>query len=176
MQFQPYKKINDNRYREDFGFYFEDFIEGMIIEHRPGRTLTRTDNTWMTLLTMNTAQLHFDANYAQKTEWQLPLVDSTLTLAIITGMTVNTISKKVVANLEWDKVQLLKPVFEGDTIYAESEILSKRESQSRPTQGIVTVETRGFKQDGELFMRFMRTVLVYKKGHSPNYNIDEASE
>ncbi|WP_445366148.1 MaoC/PaaZ C-terminal domain-containing protein [Microbulbifer sp. ANSA001] len=171
MQFQPYKKINDNRYREDFGFYFEDFTEGMLIEHRPGRTLTRTDNTWMTLLTMNTAQLHFDAHYAQNTEWKLPLVDSTLTLAIVTGMTVNTISKKVVANLEWDKVKLLKPVFEGDTIYAESEILSKRESRSRPTQGIVTVETRGFNQDGELFMSFLRTVLVYKKGHSPTYGI-----
>ncbi|WP_444908300.1 MaoC/PaaZ C-terminal domain-containing protein [Microbulbifer sp. SSSA008] len=171
MEFNPYKKIDNNRYREDFGFYFEDFVEGIIIEHRPGRTLTRTDNTWMTLLTMNTAQLHFDAHYAESTEWNLPLVDSTLTLAIVTGMTVNTISKKVVANLEWDKVKLLKPVFEGDTVYAESEVISKRESKSRPTQGIVSVETRGINQRGDTFMSFQRTVLVYKKGHAPNYEI-----
>ncbi|WP_371844029.1 MaoC/PaaZ C-terminal domain-containing protein [Microbulbifer echini] len=171
MEFNPYRKINENRYREDFGFYFEDFEEGVIIEHRPGRTITRTDNTWMTLLTMNTAQLHFDAHYAQNTEWKLPLVDSTLTLAIVTGMTVNTISKKVVANLEWDKVKLLKPIFEGDTIYAESEIISKRESKSRPTQGIITVETRGLKQNGDLFISFSRTVLIYKRGYAPDYNI-----
>ena len=171
MAFNCYQKISENRYREDFGFYFEDFAVGQIIEHRPGRTITQTDNTWMTLLTMNTAQLHFDAHYAEKTEWKKPLVDSTLTLAIITGMTVNTISKKVVANLEWDKVKLLKPIFEGDTIYAETEVLSKRESTSRPEQGIVTVETRGIKQNGEIFMTFQRTVLIYKKGHAPAYDI-----
>ncbi|WP_445364926.1 MaoC/PaaZ C-terminal domain-containing protein [Microbulbifer sp. ANSA001] len=171
MNFKPYKEIEENRFREDFGFYFEDFEVGLVIEHRPGRTLTRADNVWMTLLTMNTAQLHFDAHYAERTEWKLPLVDSTLTLAIITGMTVNTISKKVVANLEWDKVKLLKPVFEGDTIYAESEIISKRESKSRPAQGIVTVETRGIKQNGDIFMTFLRTVLVYRRGHTPDYAI-----
>lgn len=171
MSFNTYQKIDENRYREDFGFYFEDFEVGLIIEHRPGRTLSQADNTWMTLLTMNTAQLHFDAHYAEKTGWKRPLVDSTLTLAMITGMTVNTISKKVVANLEWDQVKLIKPVFEGDTIYAESEVIAKRESSSRPTQGIITVQTRGINQNKEVFMSFQRTVLVYKKGAAPAYDI-----
>ncbi len=171
MEFKPYQKISDQRYREDFGLYFEDFEEGLIIEHRPGRTLSRADNSWLTLLTMNTAQLHFDAHYASKTEWKQPLVDSTLTLAMITGMTVNSISKKVVANLGWDKVKLMKPVFEGDTIYAETEVLGKRESKSRPTQGIVTVETRGIKQTKEVFMSFQRSILVYKRGGAPDYDI-----
>lgn len=120
---------------------------------------------------MNTAQLHFDAHYAEHTEWKKPIVDSTFTLAIITGMTVNTISKKVVANLEWDKVKLLKPVFEGDTIYAETEIKSKRESQSRSHQGIVIVETRGINQHKEIFMSFERTILVYKRDGAPDYSI-----
>lgn len=120
---------------------------------------------------MNTAHLHFDAHFAESTEWKKPLVDSTITLAMITGMTVNSISKKVVANLEWDKVKLLKPIFEGDTIYAESEVLSKRESNSRPTQGIVKVETRGITQDKEVFMTFERSVLVYKRSAHLDYEI-----
>lgn len=168
---KSYKNIADDRIREDFGFCFEDFVVGQTIEHRPGRTLTRNDNIWMTLLTMNTAQLHFDAHYAQQTEWGQPLINSALTLAIISGMTVNTISKKVVANLQWDEVKLLKPVFEGDTIYAESTILDKRESKSRPGQGIITVETRGIKQDRTVFMSFKRTVLVYKRDSSPAYDL-----
>lgn len=171
MILESYKEIEKNRYREDFGLYYEDFEPGMIIEHRPGRTITDYDNISMSLLTMNTAQLHFDSHYASKTEWKKILVDSTLTLAIITGMTVNTISKKVVANLEWDKVKLLKPIFAGDTIYAETEIIEKRGSRSRPTQGIVTVETRGIKQTNEIFMSFRRTILIYKKGHAPEYDI-----
>ncbi|HAT1973094.1 MaoC/PaaZ C-terminal domain-containing protein [Legionella pneumophila serogroup 1] len=171
MNNQSYVSVGNNRIREDFGFYFEDFTIGQIIEHRPGRTITQNDNIWFTLLTMNTAQLHFDSHYAEQTEWKKPIVDSTFTLAIITGMTVNTISKKVVANLEWDKIKLLKPVFEGDTIYAETEIKAKRESKSRPTQGIITVETRGMNQHKEVFMSFERTVLVYKRGGAPDYSI-----
>lgn len=171
MTNQSYHSLGNNRVREDFGFYYEDFTVGYTIEHRPGRTITQNDNIWFTLLTMNTAELHFDAHYAEQTEWKKPLVNSTLTLAILTGMTVNTISKKVVANLGWDKVKLLKPVFEGDTIYAESEIKAKRESTSRPTQGIVTVETRGINQENEVFMSLERTVLVYKRGGAPDYNI-----
>lgn len=171
MTNQSYLPLGENRFREDFGFYFEDFIIGQIIEHRPGRTITQNDNIWFTLLTMNTAQLHFDVHYAEQTEWKKPLVDSTFTLAIITGMTVNTISKKVVANLAWDNIRLLKPVSEGDTIYAETEVKAKRESQSRPDQGIVTVETKGINQHGEIFMSFERTVLVYKKGGAPDYLI-----
>lgn len=135
QEFTAYKKMGDKRYREDFGLYYEDFVVGMIIEHRPGRTVTQVDNVWSTLLAMNTAQLHFDEVYAAQTEWKKPLVNSPLTLSIVTGMTVNSISKKVVANLAWDEVKMPHPVFEGDTLYAESEILDKRESKSRPGQG-----------------------------------------
>lgn len=169
MLSEAYIKIAEGRYREDFGFYFEDFVKGVIIEHRPGRTITQTDNIWSALTCMNTAQLHFDTSYAEKTEWGKPLVNSPLTLSIVTGMTVNTISKKVVANLAWDEVRLPHPVFEGDTLYAESEVLEKRESKSRPGQGIVTVDTRGYNQHQKLVISFRRTLLVYKKGHAPNY-------
>lgn len=162
-----HKKVGEKRYRETQGLYFEDFEVGDIFEHRPGRTVTETDNVWMCLLTMNPQPLHFDAVYASHTEWKRPLVDSTVTLSILTGMSVRTISGKVVANLGWDKVRITAPVFAGDTLYAESRVLSKRESKSRPTQGIVTVETRGVNQDGKQIMVFERTVLVYKRGHSP---------
>ncbi len=162
-----YRKIEENRYRETSGLYFEDFTPGVTYEHRPGRTITDVDNIWMTLLTLNSQQVHFDNAYAQKTEWKKLLVDSTFTLALVTGMSVRTVSAKVVANLGWDKVKATAPVFAGDTLYAESTVLSKRESKSRPTQGIVTVETKGVNQDGTVVMTFERTMLIYKRGHSP---------
>ena len=162
-----YKTVGPRRYRETSGLYYEDFEPGDVFEHRPGRTILDVDNTWFTLLTMNTQELHFDAAYAAKTEWKKPLVDSTLTLALLTGMSVRTVSAKVVANLGWDKVKATHPVFAGDTLYAESTVLHKRDSKSRPTQGIVTVSTRGLNQDGASVMSFERTMLVYKRGHSP---------
>ena len=162
-----YKKVGERRYRETSGLYFEDFEPGDVFEHRPGRTILQVDNTWFTLLTMNTQELHFDAAYAAKTEWKKPLVDSTFTLALLTGMSVRTVSAKVVANLGWDKVKATHPVFAGDTLYAESTVLHKRESKSRPKQGIVTVATRGLNQDGIEVMSFERTMLIYKRGHSP---------
>jgi itaconyl-CoA hydratase len=162
-----YRKIDENRFRETSGLYYEDFVPGNIYEHRPGRTITDVDNIWTTLLTMNTQQVHFDAAYAEKSEWKKLLVDSTFTLALITGMSVRTVSAKVVANLGWDKVKATAPVFAGDTLYAESTVLSKRESKSRPTQGIVTVETKGINQNGKVVMTFERTMLIYKRGHSP---------
>jgi itaconyl-CoA hydratase len=162
-----YKEVGERRYREIAGLYYEDFEPGNVFEHRPGRTILDVDNTWFTLLTMNTQQLHFDAAYAAKTEWKKPLVDSTFVLALLTGMSVRTVSAKVVANLGWDKVKATLPVFVGDTIYAESTVLRKRESKSRPTQGIVTVFTRGLNQDGIEVMSFERTMLIYKHGHSP---------
>ena len=121
----------------------------------------------MTLLTMNTQPVHFDANYAATTEWKRLLVDSTLTIAMLTGMSVKTVSAKVVANLGWDKVRATHPVFAGDTLYATSTVLSKRESKSRPTQGIVTVRTTGTNQDGVVVMTFERTMLIYKRAGSP---------
>jgi itaconyl-CoA hydratase len=162
-----YKKVGERRYRETSGLYYEDFEPGDVFEHRPGRTILQVDNTWFTLLTMNTQELHFDAAYAAKTEWKKPLVDSTFTLALLTGMSVRTVSAKVVANLGWDKVKASDPVFAGDTLYAESTVLHKRESKSRPTQGIVTVSTRGLNQDAKEVMSFERTMLIYKRGHSP---------
>src|ERR1700731_1365483 len=132
-----YKKVGERRYRETSGLYFEDFEPGDIFEHRPGRTILDVDNTYFTLLTLNVQELHFDAAYAAKTEWKKPLVDSTFTLALLTGMSVRSVSAKVVANLGWDKVKATHPIFAGDTLYAESTILFKRESKSRPTQAIV---------------------------------------
>jgi itaconyl-CoA hydratase len=163
-----YKQLGEQRYRETYGLYFEDFEIGDVFEHRPGRTITETDNIWGSLLTMNSQQLHFDSVYnASKTEWKRCLVDSTITFSIMTGMSVHSVSAKVVANLGWDKVRATFPVFAGDTLYAESKVLAKRESESRPTQGILTVETRGLNQDGKQVMIFERTMLVYKRGHSP---------
>ena len=162
-----YKAIGEHRYRETSGLYWEDFELGDVFEHRPGRTVLDVDNTYFTLLTLNIQQVHFDAAYAAKTEWKKMLVDSTLTLALLTGMSVRTVSAKVVANLGWDKVRAAHPVFAGDTLYAESKVLSKRESKSRPTQGIVTVSTRGINQDGKEVMSFERTMLVHRRGHSP---------
>ena len=162
-----YKQVGERRYREISGLYYEDFEPGDVFEHRPGRTILDVDNTYFTLLTLNVQELHFDAAYAAKTEWKKPLVDSTFTLALLTGMSVRTVSAKVVANLGWDKVKATHPVFAGDTLYAESTVLHKRESKSRPTQGIVTVATRGLNQDGVEVMSFERTMLIYKRGHSP---------
>lgn len=161
-----YKKISDNRYRETSGLYYEDFNLGDIFEHRPGRTILDADNVWFTLLTMNPQQVHFDVEYAKKTEWRKLLVDSTFTLALVTGMSVSSISGKVVANLGWDEVKLTHPVFAGDTIYAETTILSKRESKSRPNQGIVTVLTRGINQNNDEVISFKRTILVYKRNNN----------
>lgn len=162
-----YKEIVPRRYREICGLYFEDFEIADVFEHRPGRTITEADNIWMSLLTMNPQPLHFDTEFAKKTEWKRCLVDSTITFSILTGMSVRTISGKIVANLGWDKVRATHPLFAGDTLYAESEVIARRESRSRPTQGIVTVRTRGFNQKKKLVMEFERTVLVYKRGHSP---------
>src|SRR5882724_3445157 len=157
-----YKVVGERRYRETSGLYWEDFEPGDIFEHRPGRTVLDVDNVYFTLLTLNSQQVHFDQAYAEKTEWKKLLVDSTFTLALLTGMSVRTVSAKVVANLGWDKVKATHPVFAGDTLYAESTVLSKRESKSRPTQGIVTVSTRGVNQDGVEVMSFERTMLIYK--------------
>ncbi len=162
-----YKALGNNRFLETSGLYYEDFVVGDVFEHRPGRTITDTDNIWMTLLTMNTQPVHFDAAFASRTEWKKMLVDSTLTLALLTGMSVRTVSAQVVANLSWNNVKATHPVFAGDTLYAESTILSKRDSKSRPTQGIVTVRTRGVNQDGIEVMNFERTMLIYKRGHFP---------
>ena len=159
------REVEPRRWRESFGRYFEEFEVGDVYEHRPGRTISETDNTWFTLLTMNNHPLHFDAEYAAKSEFKRPLVNSCLTLSIVVGMSVSDVSYKAIGNLGWNDIKLTAPVFAGDTLYAESEVIAKRESQSRPTQGIVTVRTRGLNQDGEVVISYERTVLVPKRGH-----------
>ncbi|MBX5445120.1 MaoC family dehydratase [Sphaerobacter sp.] len=149
------------------GRFYEDFEVGDVYQHPLGRTVTTTDNIWFTLLTQNTAPIHFDHHYSAQTEFGRPLVDSTFTLALVTGQSVMDISQNVFANLGWDEVRLPHPVFEGDTIYSQSEVLSKRESKSRPNVGIVTVRTTGYNQDGVVVITFKRTIMVYKRGHAP---------
>jgi itaconyl-CoA hydratase len=162
---QTHEQIGPQRYRESFGRYFDDFTVGDVYEHRPGRTITETDNIWFTLLTMNTHPLHFDKAYAAKSEFKQPLVNSCLTLSIVVGMSVSDVSQKAIGNLGWNDIKLTAPVFVGDTIYAESEVMAKRESASRPGQGLVTVRTTGKKADGTQFMSFERTALLPKRGH-----------
>jgi itaconyl-CoA hydratase len=149
------------------GRFFEDFEVGAVYRHPLGRTVISADNIWFTLLTQNTAPVHFDHHYAQQTEFGRPLVNSTLTLALVTGQSVSDISQHVFANLGWDEVRLPHPVFEEDTIYSESEVLEMRPSASRPQVGIVTVRTTGFNQDGTVVITFRRTIMVYRRGHGP---------
>jgi itaconyl-CoA hydratase len=157
--------VGERRYRESVGRYYEDFNVGDIYEHRPGRTITEADNTWFTLLTMNQHPLHFDHEYAKHSEFGRPVVNSALTVSIVTGMSVSDTSQKAIANLGWTDIVMPAPVFNGDTLYAESEVLDKRESKSRPTQGIVTIETRAHNQDGVLVMSYKRILLIPKRGH-----------
>ena len=145
---QTAKKVGENRYRETFGRYFEEFKVGDTYEHRPGRTITETDNTWFTLLTMNTHPMHFD------------------TVALMVGMSVTDVSQKAVANLGWSEIKMTHPLFVGDTLYAESTVLEKRESKSRPGAGIVTCSTIGLNQDGKTVCTFSRTMLIAREGHS----------
>ena len=154
------------RYLASYGRALEDFTVGDIYEHRPGRTITEADNIQFSLLTMNSHPLHCDHAFAAESEFGRPLVNSALTLAIVVGMTVNDVSAKSVANLGWREINLTAPVFPGDTIYARSEVLAVRESKSRPTQGIVTTRTEGYKADGTVFMTFERASLIPKRGHT----------
>lgn len=164
-QIPAYKKVGERRWRETRGLFFEEVEIGAIIEHRPGRTITEADNLWQSLLAMNPHPLHIDAAYCEKTEWKRPLVSSLVTLSIVAGMSVQGTSYKGLANLGWDNVRLVAPVFAGDTVYAESEFVEKRLSKSRPHQGVVTCETRGLKADGTLFMTFRRSFLLPTREH-----------
>jgi acyl dehydratase len=138
-----------------------------------GRTVLAVDNSWFTLLTQNTNPIHFDAAYAAHTEFKRPLVDSTFTLALVTGQSVEDLSRNAIANLGWDEVRLPHPLFEGDTVYSRSEVLEKRESKSRPNAGIVRVKTTGFTQDGTVVIEFKRTIMVYRRGHVPKSHIPD---
>jgi itaconyl-CoA hydratase len=149
------------------GRVYEDFEVGDVYEHPFGRTLLAADNVWFTCLTMNTNPTHFDAHYSSQTEFGKPLMNSCFTLALVTGQSVIDLTMNAVANLGWDEVRLPAPVFEGDTIYAKSEVLETRESKSRPHVGIVRVKTMGVNQHGTVVIEFKRTFMVYKRGHVP---------
>jgi itaconyl-CoA hydratase len=146
------------------GRFYEDFDVGDVFRSRFGRTITETDNVWFTCLTMNTNQVHFNEPFAERTRFGRPLVNSTFTLALVTGMTVPDTSENATANLAWTDIKLPNPVFAGDTLWAESEITDLRESGSNPSVGIVTMRSRGVNQRGEVVIEFRRTFMVYKRG------------
>ena len=145
------------------GRFLEDFSVGDTYRSRLGRTISEADNTWFTLLTMNTNQMHFNAPYAARTEFGSPLVVSSLTLAIVLGLSVADTSENAVANLGWGDIKLPKPVVAGDTLWAESEVLAVRESKSRPSCGIVGIRTRGVNQRGEVVIEFTRSFMIFKR-------------
>jgi acyl dehydratase len=163
---QNWKEVGPQRYRETFGRYFEDFHVGDVYEHRPGKTVTEYDNHLFTLLTLNTHPMHFDAEFAKASEFRQNLVVSPYTLALLIGMSVTDCSQKAIANLGMEEVKFTAPVFAGDTIYGESEVLEKRESKSRPGQGIVTIRTIGKNQRGEMVCTFKRNMLIPGRGHA----------
>ena len=160
------KQVGPQRYRETFGRYYDEFIVGDVYEHRPGKTVTEYDNHLFTLLTLNTHPMHFDAEFAAASEFKKNLVVSPYTLALLIGMSVTDTSQKAIANLGMDEVKFTAPVFAGDTIYGESEVLAKRESKSRPGQGIVTIRTIGRNQRGEMVCTFVRNMLIPAQGHA----------
>ena len=145
------------------GRFYEDFDVGDVFRSRFGRTITETDNVWFTCLTMNTNQVHFNVPHAERTQFERPLVNSTFTLALVTGMTVPDTSENGTANLSWTDIKLPRPVFAGDTLWAESEITDKRESRTKPNVGIVSMRSRGINQRGEVVIEFKRTFMVYKR-------------
>jgi acyl dehydratase len=149
------------------GRVFEDFAVGDVYEHPLGRTILDADNVWFSCMTMNTNPIHFDGEYAARTEFKKRLVNSCFTLSLVTGQSTMDLTMNAVANLGWDEVRLPHPVFEGDTIYARSEVLDARESKSRPNVGIVRVKTAGLNQDGTTVIEFLRTFMVWKRGHVP---------
>jgi itaconyl-CoA hydratase len=157
------------------GRVFEDFQMGDIYEHPLGRTILDADNIWFTCMTMNTNPIHFDGEYASRTEFGRRLVNSCFTLSLVTGQSVTDLTQNAVANLGWDHVTLPHPLFEGDTVYSRSEVLEARESKSRPKVGIVRVKTTGVNQHGTPVIEFVRTFMVWKRGHVPQSGARPAS-
>jgi itaconyl-CoA hydratase len=145
------------------GRFYEDLDVGDVFRSRLGRTISEADNVWFTCLTLNTNQIHFNVPFAERTRFGRPLVNSTFTLALVTGMTVPDASENALANLEWTDVKLPAPVFVGDTLWAESEILEKRESRSSPNAGIVTMRSRGINQRREVVIEFRRRFMIFKR-------------
>lgn len=152
------------------GRFFEDFEVGDVYQSRLGRTITQADNIWFTLLTNNTNQIHFNEPFAERTQFKRPLVNSTLTIAIVAGLGVTDTSENGFA-LGWDEIRMPNPLFEGDTLYSDSEVVDKRESKSDPTRGIVKFRSRGIKQDGTVVLEYVRSVMIWKREHAPVHNL-----
>ena len=152
------------------GRFLEDFEIGDIYRSSVGRTLLDADNTWMTLLTNNDNQIHFNTEYAKNTQFERPLMNSLVTLAVVTGLTVPDISRHGI-NLGWDKVRLPHPVFAGDTLWSETEVINIRESKSDPRRGIIHIQTKGIQQDGATVIEFERDVMIWKRKHAPNVGV-----
>lgn len=148
------------------GRFYDDFSVGDVYRSHTGRTVTQTDNIWISLLTNNTNQLHFNEHYASRTPFGRPLVNSAITLAIVAGLSVSDTSENGFA-LGWDKITLPNPLYEGETLYSESEVLDKRESASRPGMGIVRFRTRGLTQAGIVVMDYTRSVMVWRRAAAP---------
>lgn len=155
--------VGEQRYRESHGLYFEDFDVGDVYEHRPGRTITETDNIWQSLLSLNRHPLHIDSEYAKTTEFGRPLVSSLVTFPIVGGLSLDATSARATADLGWRNVRLLAPVFVGDTLYAETTVLEARPPDPPADDGTISVETRGYKQDGTLFLTTERSYLVPRR-------------
>ena len=158
------------------GRLFEDFTVGDIYYHPFGKTVTQADNQNFTLTTQNVSKTHVDANFGARTEFGRPLVNSTFTLALVTGQSTIDLSMNVFANMGWDEVRMPAPVYEGDTIYSRSKVLALRESNSRPNLGLVTVATEGYNQDGTIVLTYRRTFMVYKKGFLPGVESSRPDE
>ncbi len=148
------------------GRFLEDFKVGDVYQHRLGRTVTSTDNIWFTGITHNPNAIHFDSHYSSQTEFGRPLVNSAFTLALVTGLSVADISQNGI-NLGWDEVRMPNPLFEGETVYAQSEVLAVRESRSRPHMGIIQIKTIGYTESGKIVIEYKRSVMVYRRGHAP---------
>ena len=164
--FASHVKVGENRYRERYGLDFEDFVVGQVFKHRPGQTVTQQDNLEESMDSLNQAMLHFDAKYADQTEWKKPLLVSTITLQRMIGLGWKTFAKKK-RLLGWADLTMTGPVFGGDTLYAESEIKAKEEASGDPTCGKLTVETKGYNQDGKMVCTMAYDLLIYKRGQSP---------
>jgi itaconyl-CoA hydratase len=164
--FASHVQVGENRYRERYGLDFEDFAVGQVFKHRPGLTVSQQDNVEEALDTLNQAMLHFDEHYASKTEWQRPLVVSTLTLQRLIGLTWKTFGKKV-RILGWADISMTGPVFGGDTLYAETEIKGKQDVAGDPSYGRLTVVTKGINQSGTVVCSMEYDLLVYKRDSVP---------
>jgi itaconyl-CoA hydratase len=147
--------------------YFEDFTPGQTFKHWPGRTITDFDNTWFTLMTLNTNPLHFDAAFAAKSQHGKCLVNGLLVIALVTGMSVKDISENAIANLEYETIRHIAPTFNGDTLYAETTVLEVTPSKTKSDRGVVYVETRGLNQNGEQVLHLRRRVLIPRRPAQP---------